>query len=143
MPSLSPHEIGEVLIELPRALARIDGWYIYLTEIIIMGIVGTMATIYQVYAAMSIGQLAQKHRVAWSFAAYVGISILLSIIVWVFGVTFPIAETDIYTYISTNLRRGELSTHFIIIAYTVVQIIKVFAFHIVCEYILSKKLNLE
>lgn len=143
MPSQSAQEIAEAFAEMYQVIVNVDGWYIYLIEVIIMVIATTMATIYQMYAAMSIGQLAQKHKIAWSFAAYVGISIFLSIIVWVFGIAFPIAETDIYTYIIEKLVGQQLIGHLLILGYMLTQIIQVVAFHIICEYTLDKKLNLE
>lgn len=52
--------------------------------IFLWGIVMTLATsaasLYKIYTAMALGHLAKKHRVGWSVAAYLGMSLLGSAI---------------------------------------------------------------
>lgn len=143
LPSKSPHEIAELFSVMQGMLAQVDNWGLYLAEIIVVVIVTTMASIYLMYAAMSLGQLAQKHKIAWSFAAYVGISIILSIITWIFGIAFPIIQTDMSTYTIDRIMAEGMIGHWLIFGYIVTQVLQIVVFHAISEYTLDKKLNLE
>lgn len=129
--------------QLQRVLAYVDGWPLYALEGLVLIIVSVIASVYQIYAAMSLGQLAQKHKVAWSFAAYVGISIALSIIGSLLGMLFSIPGLDIGTYLVEKLVNTHTVAHIALLGYTLLQAIQLVAFHAITEYILDRKLNLE
>lgn len=119
-------------------------------EAVIVMIVGIMKGVYQIYAAMAIGQLADKHRLLTSLGAYIGISIVLTILatialvggdligidVWLNNWVMSIESSIGITRDGFMLAQAGLGVAFVLSA------LQVAVFHIVAERILSKKLNL-
>ena len=110
----------------------------------ILGVMcGLLQTIYKVYAAMALGQLMEAHRVIGSVIAYVGISIVNSSVM--------AAVADAFNFVMKMLGiewdlvymtgfRGQIISLVLMI---VVSLIWTVVYHIVTEYVLEKKLNLE
>jgi len=110
----------------------------------ILGVMcGLLQTIYKVYTAMALGQLMEAHRVIGSVIAYVGISIVNSSVM--------AAVADIFNMVMKMLGiqwdlvymtgfRGQIIS---LVLMSVVSLIWVVVYHIVTEYVLEKKLNLE
>lgn len=107
----------------------------------------TLKSIYQIYASMALGHLASKHRVAWSVGAYIGISVVLSIIGSVIMAIIAAADRGNWF---TNPLGGFLRdmspnamTWMIFLILIAISLIQLFAFYIITERILAKRLNLE
>ncbi len=113
-------------------------WGIYLFEFIILVIVSSLASLYQVYASMAIGHLAKKNRILMSVVAYIVISMILSFIGGIFGV-FSAFTMQNLIYINA----GEAFLHALLIFSIIISIIECVVFFVITERILSKKLNLE
>ena len=113
-------------------------WGIYLFEFIILVIVSSLASLYQVYASMAIGHLAKKNRILMSVVAYIVISMILSFIGGTFGV-FSAFTMQNLIYINA----GEAFLHALLIFSIIISIIECVVFFVITERILSKKLNLE
>lgn len=113
-------------------------WGIYLFEFIILVIVSSLASLYQVYASMAIGHLAKKNRILMSVVAYIVISMILSFIGGIFGV-FSAFTMQNLIYINA----GEAFLHALLIFSIIISIIEFVVFFVITERILSKKLNLE
>lgn len=119
-------------------------------EALIIVIIGTMASVYQIYASMAIGQLAGKHRLLTSLGAYIAINMILtilSIIVVVVGDLLCIDAwlLDWLTSIEAGIgitRDGFILVQAGVAAAFVVSALQLAVFHIIAERILSKKLNL-
>lgn len=86
---------------------------------VIFGIFALLNSIYHIYAAMAIGQLSNRNRMLCAFAAYV-----------ILAVVFGVIEIPLMDF---TKEWGAL----------VITIVEVMIYHIITEYILSKKLNLE
>ncbi len=114
-------------------------WGIYLFEFIILVIVGSFASLYQIYASMAIGHLAKKNRILMSVVAYIATSMVLSFIGGIFGVFSAFSIQNSIYYINA----GEVFLHALLIFSVVISIIEFVVFFIITERILSKKLNLE
>lgn len=150
--------LGSESFSLMHELARGIGWIwelepkftIFVVEGIILLILYMLKSIYHIYAALAIGQLAGKHRILLSLAAYIGISVALTLI------------SVIVTIIADNVGFIEQLSRFVIVAndqvsnnYTfntgqlwVLAIflggaIQLAAFHVITERILSRNLNLQ
>lgn len=80
-----------------------------------------LAAIYRIYTAMAIGQLSNRNRFLCSFGAYIGLGIIDSLLVTLFE-DF-LSDAHITTY--------------------VIVVIELIVYHIVTEYLLTRKLNLE
>ena len=113
-------------------------WGIYLFEFIILVIVSSLASLYQVYASMAIGHLAKKNRILMSVVAYIVISMILSFIGGIFGV-FSAFTMQNLIYINA----GEAFLHALLIFSIIISIIECVVFFVITERILSKKLNIE
>lgn len=84
-----------------------------------------LTEIYQTYTAMAIGQLSNKNRFMLSIVAYIGITIILSMI------------ASIFDFVTIN--NSMLETLFLLATST----LKLLIFHGITEIILTRKLNLE
>lgn len=86
---------------------------------VVFGVFVLLNSIYHIYAAMAIGQLSNKNRMIFAFAAYVALAIVFSIL-----------EIPIMNHMN------EWAT-------LTITIVEVVIYHIITEFILTKKLNLE
>ena len=136
-------EFFAVLGEEPRLI-------LVIIEAVILMIVGIMKSVYQIYAAMSIGQLADKHRLLTSLGAYIGISVVLTMLASALFVIVDLTAMDVWftdLLWSIEASVGMNDDGFILVqaglgAAFVVVIVQLAAFHVITERILSKKLNL-
>lgn len=117
----------------------------YTGVLIVLGILFLIVTsicgIYMLYASMSLGQLMEDHRVAGSFLAYIGLNMAVSTI------------TNIGTMIVTNILPDNLvnitagNAGLIITLYMLIMLvingIQLAVYHMITEYVLTNKLNLE
>lgn len=98
-------------------------WMVYTA---VLAVIQILNAIYHTYAAMSLGQLSNKNRFMMSFAAYIAISLILNILL------IPVL----------NINEGWSMDSFAGI-YLLIAAVEVILYHIITEYILTKKLNLE
>lgn len=115
-------------------------------EAIVIIVFSIMKSIYQIYTAMAIGQLAGKHRILLSLAAYIGISVILMILVGILGTVSDAVGIDTWVFdlvINMNIYQdGFAATQILIGLVFLATAVQVVVFHIVTERILSRKLNL-
>lgn len=116
-------------------------WGVYVLEFIILVIISSLASLYQIYASMAIGHLAKKNRILMSVVAYVAISMILSFVGGIFGVFSDLTIQSSQNYLSINA--GEAFLHALLIFSVITSIIEFVVFFVITERILSKKLNLE
>lgn len=116
-------------------------WGLYALEIIVYIIVGSLASLYQVYVSMAIGHLAKKNRIIMSVVAYIVISMILSFVSGLFGVFGAFTIQASQNYFSIHI--GEAFLHALLIFSIIISIIECVVFFVITERILSKKLNLE
>lgn len=109
---------------------------------ILIGILSITKSIYQVYAAMAIGHLSSRHRIAASCVAYVGINVVLSVVGSLFVGIFSQVLDGNWQYEMQDMfgASGMLASLVIILAITIIQIV---IFHVITEKILDTRLNLE
>ena len=104
---LKPSEIGEAIV------------------LLLSGVASFLGGIYQVYASMAIGQLSNRNRFFLSFIAFVGITVVLSMLE-------PI--TDLFV-LSNSLANSCISL--------LENVVLLVIFHGITEVLLTRKLNLE
>ncbi len=96
----------------------------------------------RIYAAIAVGQTANKHKIAGSFAAYIVFSCVLqfisSTVIYIFGLLAD--RTGIFNVVLTG---GESGVYLILISIIILQLIECAALFAVTEYFMRKKLNLE
>lgn len=123
-----------------------DPWYIlFFVEGVILILLSLLKSIYQIYASLAIGQLANKHRVLLALGAYIGLNLvitILSAIVMVAAENLGISQwlnTVISGGADNVFRAGQIGAG-ILFLLTAVQLA---GFHVITERILSLKLNLQ
>ena len=115
-------------------------------ETLILILAACAASNYKVYASLSIGQLAKKHRIVCSVAAYLGLGVIMMIVMTVVG---HILDGDVFDFIFDTVN-GWFSgmevtsiVAWVIFAAILAQVILVAIYHVISEQILRRKLNLE
>lgn len=109
-------------------------------------ILGIMKSVYNVYAAIALGQMANKHRILMSIASYIGISLVLTAIV---STVLNITSSDLIREPLFETGRNFVSYfggwgigQAVIIAVIIVELVQLIIFHAITEVALTKRLNL-
>lgn len=115
-------------------------------ELFLLFIITLAKSVYQIYASISLGHLFNKHRKIMAFVMFIAISVILSIITYLFSnVIFSIdaySLPNIYArYLSQNSAFANMNI--IIVSMLVLSVIQLIIFHVITERILNKHLNLE
>lgn len=114
-------------------------------EFLVLAILSLLKSIYQIYASLSIGQLAGKHRILLSLGAYVGINIVITVlavlIMMLLDVTGALSG---WSSVSLNTVNDMLNAGQTVLGFAAaVTVIQLAAFHVITERILSLRLNLQ
>lgn len=115
-------------------------WPLATLEFFVALLLGLLGTVCMLYAAMAIGHLGRRHRVALSFAAYIGLniafqtisSVLLSLLDWI-GPGLSVF------FMPSN----EASLHLLMVLWILYNLVSLAAWFIITNVILSRRLNLE
>ena len=136
----------EFLKELAEAFTQQPAFIGIGLEVLILLIVMAAASNYRLYAAMAVGQLAGRHKIALSVAAYLGIGVVLMLAVSLLGTIF---STDLFSgvfEVIADWTKGMEPTGIASAVLAVGILSQVFLtvlFHILTEQILRRRLNLE
>lgn len=107
---------------------------------LVSSFVSAIAFIMQAYLAMALGQLANKHRAAWSVLAFVGISVVLSTL----GITS--LSNNFFGALSSPALESMTYSRLLWAVFgsiIVTQLVETAIFYFPAEWILRKRLNLE
>lgn len=121
--------------------------YLLITlEAIVAIILGIMGSIYRIYASISIGQMANSHRIAWSVVAYIGINMIMLVLMVILALicdTSLISQwiSDFNRYLVDNASEFTY-TQVGVGALLLVEVVQLFIFHVITEIFLTRKLNL-
>ena len=138
----SVSETWEFVVEVLKSFTTDWRYVVIALEIVIIGIFSIMKTIYQLYASMSIGQLADKHRALISVITFIGLGAVMGGLIFggIAGFSNLINGIMIRDWYETA---GEFGTiEILMLAFFLLTILQVAIFHIISERIISKKLNL-
>lgn len=138
-----PAGLADVLRGIADELGKEPMKILILIEGIVIVILSLLKSIYQVYAALAIGQLTGKHRILLALGAYVGISMAVSIITFIF--TWIFAECGVMKWIDDMFQDGQndMLIQLGLLGAFLFTLLQLAAFHVVTERILTKKLNLQ
>lgn len=104
---------------------------------LVLSISGT----YRLYVSMSLGQLAEEHRVAGSFVAYIGLGMVLSVIANIGAMILSVVMPDYMNMITAENAGFFFSLYLLFLL--IINVIQLVIFHVITEYVLTNKLNLE
>lgn len=108
-------------------------------EAILLGILALLATIYEIYASLALGQLSNEHRGIFSIVSYIGINIIGTVLI----VLAVIAEDTFHlTYMLDGLNNFQAG-QIIIVGLFLIEAALIVVYHLITEQILRKKLNLQ
>lgn len=107
-------------------------------------IISIMSSCAMVYASMSIGHLANKHRVGFSVLAYMGLSMTMSIATSILGLIFNYNDWLTNAIGDFLYKLSDVTAAYLLmIILIVIMAITTAIYYVITERILSKKLNLE
>lgn len=115
----------------------------FMFELLILCIAVAAASILQIYAAMSVGQLSDNHKLLCSFGAYVGINVALQIIVGIFANIFYKSSSMLYGVFENMDVNSTASFHAGMWALIALYVVKSVLFFAATNYLMKNKLNLE
>ena len=130
--------LGAIWEEEPRMV-------LVIVEAIILLVLSVLKSVYQKYAALAIGQLSNKHRILLSLGAYIGISMIMSILFLLIVAASDSVGTISWlsVFIANNDSDPFAISQMAIGIMFVLTAVQLAAFHVVTERILSLKLNLQ
>lgn len=135
-------DLGEILSNSFRMYRDEPVYIVYTIEAILLVAVSILKTIYKTYAAMSIGQLSDNHKILISVAVFIGISVVIMFISGIF-LQFMDGETFIGAVDYINSLSRFKGVQLLMAGYLLYQGVQLAAFHITSERLLTKKLNLD
>lgn len=134
-------DVADFFAELGKMLKEEPKFILVGIEMLIVLVLSVLKSIYQIYASLAIGQLSGRHRILLALGAYIGISVVLSML----GVILMMTGEELGV-ISWFTSLGDRSVYALtqtgiggMFLLTAVQLV---AFHIITERLLTKKLNL-
>lgn len=135
-------EFGDAVREIFREEPKV---ILVAAECLAIAVLSLLKSIYQIYASLSIGQLAGKHRILLSLGAYVGINIVLTVLAVIIMMLVDAAGLlNGWSSISLNTVDDMLNAGQMVLGFAAaVTVIQLAAFHVVSERILSLRLNLQ
>ncbi len=137
----------ELWLKIGQLFQAVPSWPLLMLEVLVLIIFNGFSKLFHLYFSMSLGHLANRHRILMSVVAYIGISMVLSFISGFFMImanTVPFFRTF---FNSINFDSGVngfiAALHLVCIASIVACVIQSAIFFFGSERILSKYLNLE
>lgn len=120
-----------------------DFWLVVVLAVIAI-LLSTIGGIYHIYASLALGHLANKRRIGWAVAAYIGLSFILTALAALASRILE-AVVDINWLDNAVMSMGDLIGHMVVplILVIVSAAVQLVIYHVITERILSKKLNLE
>ena len=114
-------------------------------EFLVLAILSLLKSIYQIYASLSIGQLAGKHRILLSLGAYVGINIVITVLAVLIMMLLDVTGAlNGWSSLSLNTVNDMLNAGQAVLGFfAAVTVIQLAAFPVITERILSLRLNLQ
>ena len=101
---------------------------VFMILMIVNVALAVMTMIYRVYAAMALGHLSNNNKFLFSFLAFIGLNIVISVI-----------STPIMAFVLTKVTNASVATLISIVQ----DLIMIVIFHAIVEIVLSTRLNLE
>lgn len=141
IPTIAWHEVIRQFVQYAHLITGEMVLSCVLLAVLIL--VSILKSVTYIYTALALGHLANRHRVGWSVAAFIGMNVVLSllgtILINILGDIFPDWNLNgFWNQISSTAMFNW--TMLVMIGITLIQVI---VFFIVTERILSKRLNLE
>lgn len=112
-------------------------------ELFLLGVVGTASMVTDIYIAMALGHLSNKHRVAMSFVWFIVIQTALSFLTGLIGIV--LGNIPAFTLFVTNffIISPIIGTHSMLWFSILVCLVETLIFYFGTTWVLKNKLNLE
>ena len=142
---LEPSGVADFFVSLFRLMKDEPKYILIGIEVIIILVASILKSVYQIYAAMAVGQLSGKYRGLVSLGAYIGISMAIALIALAAVMIADATGLDYWLAnfgVNMNLNPSTV-TQFGILAAFLLTALQLAIFHVIAERILSLKLNLQ
>jgi hypothetical protein len=140
VPVTGLERIGRAFAQLQYYLSQNAHYPLFLAEFLVLVVAGFFGSILKLYACISLSLLADRHRVAWSFAAFIGLNTAEQTFS---GILFSSADAmfDLKNFFQ-NL--GNITAmHTMLLSMTAFVLFIAVAYYIVTRVMLSRRLNLQ
>lgn len=146
---------AEFLREFPRAMEEMFYFFkvelqmnavVFFTQIAVTMFIGLVVGILQVYAAISIGQLVNSHKLLASFGAYIGINIVMQTVTSLIMAALTMFGLNDWMNVSTyNTMISSMAglMDWMIVITNLISLAFGVLFYVLTQRILTKRLNLE
>ena len=118
-------------------------WMFYALEVLLLIIVALAGSILEVYLALAAGHMADNRRILWSVAAYIGISLLLSLFTMLLMYIFGGDMFDFLNGLLQNTYTPIRGAHMVLCGLVLVNLVKDAIFFLGTNYLMKRHLNLE
>ena len=129
-------ELVQVILEATSSWNAI----LYVVEIILITLIGTLFGVTEIYAAIAIGHLWSEHRILGAIIAYIGINVVLQTLMT--AVAMPIISGPLNTWLN-DLTFTEFTPHLFLLGTLFLYGILTVVFSLVTWYVLDRNLNLQ
>ena len=139
---LADANFGAFFADLARACPT---WPLFGLEFLAVCVLGVFGTVLHFYLAMALGHLSNSHRTLMSVLAYIGISVIMSVLSSL-GLTGLMLLENV-GFVESIARfvfaHGELAGHLSMLALIALSLVQCAVFWFGTHYILKRRLNLE
>ncbi len=113
-------------------------------EVALAGLASTLASVTQIYLAIALGHLANKHRVAMAFVWYIAINVAQSILAGFFTMgSQSMVNGMVEFFLNTMIASPSTGVHTMMAIGIASSLVQAVIFYFGTNYILKNKLNLE
>jgi hypothetical protein len=132
--------IGRAFAQFQYYLSQSAHYPLFLAEFLVLAVAGFFGSILKLYACISLSLLADRHRVAWSFAAFIGLNTAEQTFS---GILFSSADAmfDLKNFFQ-NLS-DITAMHTMLLSMTGFVLLIAVVYYIVTRVMLSRRLNLQ
>lgn len=143
---ISLDDIGRIFHEVVNQISQYEAWGVAI-KLAVMLLIAALSGILQFYLCMSVGQLANKHKVAGAVGTYFGIYFIMQMISLGIVRILALIQDDSLSYYYSNYT--DIIKYYVryldmwLNAYIILYIVTAVVFYIGTVLLLDEKLNLE
>ena len=132
------HLIQYIFSELMREYGA--NLFVVPLELIAIGIAGIINFCMHIYACLSLGSLANKHRLGFAFLAYLGFGVAKEILLFISSWIFDLTGLNLDFNLTLNTAA---QMHIALLGWLLFTIVCIAVNFVITNYILSRHLNLQ
>ncbi len=140
-------KVREAFSQLNSAMNTVGAsGYVILLEVLLLLIIGTLAGITSIYAAVAIGNMSSKHKLLAGVGAYLGFGVIEQIVASFIFTSFGDSIRNYFESLratAASVAQVSSAVELVLLGVIVYTLVFGVAFYFLTEWMLRKKLNLE